>query len=240
MFTVGRWRQCQLCLAHARSACTCVCVWMIQQLVQLQSVSAARAHSRLTGENKQTHGAFILVFSAKLTVSQPVQVKTHVGDPVELGEAGQQQRRGRAAAAERRGEQRRVSASRLPVDFIRIYRDFHRPFSDWTSTHPAWHPAALIQPSRLRHFRILTSDASSLRQVSPHAHWHLTHSVDLTHLRSLPRMYEHRWHHVRDPSLILQVCEPQIANRPWTRAEGASVTADLHCAGESVTTSETH
>lgn len=70
-----------------------------------------------------------MVFSAKLTVSQPVQVKTHVGDPVELGEAGQQQRRGRAAAAERRGEQRRVSASRLPVDFIRIYRDFHRPSS---------------------------------------------------------------------------------------------------------------
>lgn len=106
-----------------------VCVWMIQQLVQLQSVSAARAHSQLTGENKQTQGAFIVVFSAKLTVSQPVQVKTHVGDPVELGEAGQQQRRGRAAAAERRGEQRRVSASRLPVDFIRIYRDFHRPSS---------------------------------------------------------------------------------------------------------------
>lgn len=75
-----------------------VCVWMIQQLVQLQSVSAARAHSQLTGENKHTQGAFILVSSAKLTVSQPVQVKAHVG------EAGQRQRRGRTGARRGRAE----------------------------------------------------------------------------------------------------------------------------------------
>lgn len=39
------------------------------------------------------------MFSAKLTVSQPVQVKTHVGDPVELGEAGQQQRSAAVSSA---------------------------------------------------------------------------------------------------------------------------------------------
>lgn len=42
----------------------CVCVWMIQQLVQLQSVTAARPlqHKRSSDKNKQK--TFILIFPA--------------------------------------------------------------------------------------------------------------------------------------------------------------------------------
>lgn len=158
----------------AISACThmCVCVWMIQQLVQLQSVTAARPlqHKRSSDKNKQD-------FYFDISCGQwadPCRWCVCVGDPVVFGSV---ERTGRRAAAEHRGESCRLvllSSPARSVDFITGILDSSRP-SSRLRVSPVWIRRELILTDvqllsfnlhNFRHFRILTSDAPSSRQVS--------------------------------------------------------------------------
>lgn len=187
MFTVGRWRQCQLFLGQALSACTCVlvCVWMIQQLVQRQqsvhsSSTSAQVHSGQTGANKQL---LFTCLPAAETASEPLQV-------------GRYCRRPRSAGAVNRPESSSDTPQQhwgfvllhLPLDFIliiSIYRaviacrgSSDSPRVDLTRTRPDWHTAGFIQTPQLVHFRILTSDAPTTRQVSFSLSQHMKSSCE--------------------------------------------------------------
>lgn len=177
-----------------------------------------------------------MVFSAKLTVSQPVQVKTHVGDPVELGEAGQQQQSAAESSAVcpphaslwilpgfigtfigLRPSQTlsgRTEPRHIPPDIQLL--SFNRPtptfphFDVWCFVPAAGESPRALTPDTQCEFNTPAFTSTDIWTQVTLCTWPVT---DITGVGAI---------------------------RPWTRAEGASVTADLHCAGElSVMSSKT-
>lgn len=155
MFTVGRWRQCQLCYfrVHARVR---VCVDDSAARPAAVRHSSSSSATQTLFRQKQTEDFYFDISCGQW--ADPCRWCVCVGDPVVFGSV---ERTGRRAAAERE-RAAGSSFSRLPLDlwilspvfwiFPAVVSSQSLSGLDSTWTHPHWRPAAFIQPSQLPTF----------------------------------------------------------------------------------------
>ncbi len=205
MFTACVWRQCQLCLAQAPSACThaCICVCVSECVDDSAarycgSPSAHVQRKRISGAHEANKRLLFWYFL--LTVRNPCRWNVCIGDPVVLGsvqlaQAGERQRNAAENAAS--------CPLRPPCGFYHRLSGLLSPVVFWhilsgciSSKLPLSHIQLRFRQLRQTHFRILTSDALSPRQVRLRAQTeHSERNVTVTDMSSSWHTHTHTHTH---------------------------------------------